>query len=87
MLARCDRHSTITISARRADTHRRKTMNISRVMTIIGGEVVTATPAPRGCFWMARIQGTRAAFFGGTATEAFHKARLWIAGDSKKVAA
>ena len=62
-------------------------MNISPVMTIIGGEVVTATPAPRGGFWMARIQGERAAFFGGTATEAFCKARLWIAGNSRKVAA
>jgi len=55
-------------------------------MTIIGGEVVTATPAPRGGFWMARIQGERAAFFGGTATGAFCKARLWIAGNSRKVA-
>jgi len=55
-------------------------------MTIIGGEVVTATPAPRGGFWMARIQGERAAFFGRTSTEAFYKARLWIAGNSRKVA-
>lgn len=56
-------------------------MNISPVMTIIGGAVVTATPAPRGGFWMAKIQGERAAFFGKTATEAFCKARLWIVGD------
>lgn len=62
-------------------------MNISSVMTIISGEVVIATPAPRGGFWMARIQGERAAFFGGTATGAFCKARLWIAGNSRKVAA
>lgn len=56
-------------------------------MTIIGGEVVTATPAPRGGFWMARIQGERAAFFGRTATEAFYKARIWIHGDYQAVAA
>ena len=56
-------------------------MNISPVITIIGGEVVTATPAPKGGFWTARIQGERAAFFGRTATEAFYKARLWIVGD------
>ena len=62
-------------------------MNISPVMTIIGGEVVTATPAPRGGFWMAKIQGERAAFFGKTATEAFYKARLWIVGDYQAVAA
>ena len=62
-------------------------MNISPVMTIIGGAVVTATPAPRGGFWLARIQGTRAAFFGGTASEALYKARLWIAGGHQKVAA
>jgi len=62
-------------------------MNISPVMTIIGGEVVTATPAPKGGFWMARIQGKRAAFFGSTATEAFYKARLWIVGDYQVVAA
>lgn len=63
-------------------------MNISSVMTIICGEVVTATPAPRGGFWVARIQGTRAAFFGGTASEAFYKARLWIVGGGhQKVAA
>lgn len=62
-------------------------MTISPVMTIIGGEVVTATPAPKGGFWMARIQGERAAFFGKTATEAFYKARLWIVGDYQAVAA
>lgn len=62
-------------------------MNISPVITIIGGEVVTATPAPRGGFWMARIQGERAAFFGKTSTEAFYKARLWIVGDYQGVAA
>lgn len=61
-------------------------MNISPVMTIIGGEVVTATPAPKGGFWTARIQGERAAFFGRTATEAFYKARIWIAGNSRKAA-
>lgn len=61
-------------------------MTISPVMTIIGGEVVTATQAPKGGFWMARIQGERAAFFGKTATEAFYKARLWIASNSRKVA-
>jgi len=61
-------------------------MNISSVMTIICGEVVIATPAPMGGFWMARIQGERAAFFGKTSTEAFYKARLWIAGNSRKVA-
>ena len=61
-------------------------MTISPVMTIIGGEVVTATPAPKGGFWMARIQGERAAFFGKTSTEAFYKARLWIASNSRKVA-
>jgi len=55
-------------------------------MTIICGEVVTATPAPRGGFWMARIQGERAAFFGSTASEAFYKARLWIVGDYQAVA-
>ena len=64
-----------------------KNMNISPVMTIICDEVVTATPAPRGGFWMARIQGERAAFFGRTATEAFYKARLWIVGDYQGVAA
>lgn len=62
-------------------------MNISPVMTIICGEVVTATPAPKGGFWMARIQGKRAAFFGKTSTEAFCKARLWIVGDYQQVAA
>lgn len=62
-------------------------MNISSVMTIICGEVVIATPAPRGGFWMARIQGERAAFFGRTSTEAFYKARLWINGDYRVVAA
>lgn len=62
-------------------------MTISPVMTIIGGEVVTATPAPRGGFWMAKIQGERAVFFGSKATEAFYKARLWIAGGHQKVAA
>jgi len=62
-------------------------MNISPVITIICDEVVKATPAPKGGFWMARIQGKRAAFFGSTASDAFYKARLWIAGDSKKVAA
>ena len=62
-------------------------MNISPVITIIGGEVVTATPAQRGGFWTARVQGKRAAFFGRTATEAFYKARLWIVGDYPGVAA
>jgi len=62
-------------------------MNISPVMTIICDEVVTATPAPRGGFWMAKIKGERAAFFGRTATEAFYKARLWIVGDYQGVAA
>jgi len=56
-------------------------------MTIIGGEVVTATPAPKGGFWTARVHGARAAFFGSTATEAFYKARLWIVGDYQVVAA
>jgi len=62
-------------------------MTISPVMTIIGGEVVTATPAPKGGFWTARVHGARAAFFGSTATEAFYKARLWIVGDYQVVAA
>ena len=62
-------------------------MTISPVVTIIKDEVVTARPAPRGGFWVARIQGTRAAFFGRTATEAFYKARLWIVGDYQAVAA
>lgn len=62
-------------------------MNISPVMTIIGDEVVTATPAPAGGFWIAKIQGERAAFFGCTSTEAFYKARLWIMGDYQQVAA
>ncbi len=55
-------------------------MHIS-VVTIIQDEVVTASPAPRGGFWVAKIQGERAAFFGRTSTEAFYKARLWIVGD------
>ena len=62
-------------------------MNISPVMTIIGGEVVTAKPAPTGGFWTARIHGARAAFFGSTASEAFYKARLWIAGNYQGVEA
>lgn len=62
-------------------------MTISPVSTIICGEVVTAQPAPRGGFWMARIQGERAAFFGKTSTEAFYKAKLWIMGDHQQVAA
>ena len=62
-------------------------MNISPVMTIIGDEVVTATPAPAGGFWIAKIQGERAAFFAETSTAAFYKARLWIMGDYQQVAA
>lgn len=56
-------------------------------MTIIGDEVVTATPAPAGGFWIAKIQGERAAFFAETSTAAFYKAKLWIMGDYQQVAA
>jgi len=62
-------------------------MNISPVMTIIGDEVVTAQPAPAGGFWIAKIQGERAAFFAETSTAAFYKAKLWIMGDYQQVAA
>lgn len=61
--------------------HGRYEMHISPVMTIICDEVVTASPAPAGGFWQARIQGERAVFFGRTSTAAFYKARLWILGD------
>lgn len=62
-------------------------MNISPVMTIICDEVVTASPAPAGGFWIAKIRGERAAFFGRTSTETFYKARLWIIGVHQKVVA
>lgn len=62
-------------------------LSMSPVLTVICGEIVTASPAPAGGFWMAKIKGERAAFFGRTSTEAFYKARLWIVGDYQAVAA
>ena len=55
-------------------------MTETEMLTLAGGKPITATCAPAGGFWTARIGGERAAFFGKTATEAFAKARAWRAG-------
>lgn len=55
-------------------------MTTTEMLILAGGAPITATCAPAGGFWTARIRGERAAFFGKTATEAFAKARAWREG-------